>query len=56
MTRSSSLGPLPDAPRVILASASRTRRVLLANAGIVATSEAADIDEGAVKQLSLIHI
>jgi septum formation protein len=50
MTRSSFLGPLPEAPRVILASASKTRRLLLGNAGIVVTCEAADIDEGAVKQ------
>lgn len=36
-------------PRVVLASASRTRRGMLANAGVVVDCDAADIDEGAVK-------
>ena len=36
-------------PRLVLASASRTRRGMLANAGVEVECDAADLDEGAVK-------
>lgn len=40
----------PAAPDVILASASPSRRMLLVNAGVPVSFEAAQVDEGAVKQ------
>ena len=43
------LGPGAGAPMLVLASASRTRRGMLANAGVLVECDAADIDEGAVK-------
>jgi len=43
------LGSGPGAPNLVLASASRTRRSMLANAGVPVECDAADIDEGAVK-------
>jgi septum formation protein len=49
MTRTSELGPDATAPRVILASASRIRRTMLANAGVDVVCEPAAVDEGVVK-------
>ena len=43
------LGPGAGAPPLVLASASRTRRGMLANAGVAVECDAADIDEGEVK-------
>ncbi|RMD61952.1 MAG: septum formation protein Maf [Alphaproteobacteria bacterium] len=40
---------LPDAPAVVLASASATRRRLLALAGLLFPAEAADLDEAGLK-------
>lgn len=45
------LGPEPQAPRVILASASRIRRTMLANAGVEVVCETAGVDEAAVKSI-----
>ena len=41
--------PDPEAPPVVLASASASRRALLENAGVVATVDAAPVDEQEVK-------
>jgi len=43
------LGAGAGAPPLVLASASRTRRGMLANAGVLVECDAADIDEGEVK-------
>lgn len=43
------MGQLPSSPRVVLASASRPRREMLRNAGLVFETEAARIDEDEVK-------
>lgn len=44
-----SLGPEPGAPRVILASQSRIRRTMLANAGVEVVCEPAHVDESELK-------
>jgi septum formation protein len=49
MTTTLKLGPDTRAPRVILASASRIRRTMLANAGVDVVCEPAQVDEGIVK-------
>jgi septum formation protein len=49
MTKAMKLGPEPKAPRVILASASRIRRTMLANAGVDVACETAGVDEAVVK-------
>ncbi len=49
MTKAMKLGPEPQAPRVILASASRIRRTMLANAGVDVACETAGVDEAVVK-------
>lgn len=43
-------GARAGAPRVVLASASRTRAMMLANAGVEALSDAAQIDEDEIKR------
>jgi septum formation protein len=49
MTTTPKLGPDARAPRVILASASRIRSTMLANAGVRVVCEPAAVDEGVVK-------
>lgn len=44
-----SLGPEPGAPRVVLASQSRIRRTMLANAGVEVACEPAHVDEAELK-------
>lgn len=44
-----SLGPEPGAPRVVLASQSRIRRTMLANAGVEVACEPAHVDESELK-------
>ena len=46
----SALAPPPEAPAVVLASASVARRRLLADAGVAATHDAPGVDEDAVKE------
>lgn len=47
---SAGLGPAPGAPAVVLASQSRTRRLLLEAAGIVHESEPPRVDEDEIKR------
>jgi septum formation protein len=50
MIKATKLGPEPEAPRVVLASASRIRRTMLANAGVDVACEVAGVDEAVVKE------
>ena len=49
MSTSGRLGPDPGAPPVVLASQSRIRQTMLANAGVAVTCEPAHVDEAELK-------